>query len=75
MDTRQEPSHIRVFDVTDEGRLTGGAIHATCDAGPLLPESVANLTFGGFKRNHLYITAGTSLYSLRVTVNGAEYPR
>ena len=108
VDTRQDPSHIRVFDVADDGRLTGGAIHATCDVGRfdgmrldaagriwaaawdgvhcfapdgdligklLLPESVANLTFGGLKRNHLYITAGTSLYSLRVTVNGAEYPR
>jgi gluconolactonase len=40
-----------------------------------LPESVSNLTFGGRKRNHLYITATTSLYSLRVNINGAEYPR
>jgi gluconolactonase len=41
----------------------------------LLPESVANLTFGGPKRNHLFVTAGTSVYALRVTVNGAGYPR
>jgi gluconolactonase len=40
-----------------------------------LPESVSNLTFGGRKRNHLYITATTSLYSLRVNINGAAYPR
>jgi gluconolactonase len=40
-----------------------------------LPESVSNLTFGGRKRNHLYITATTSLYSLRVNTNGAVYPR
>jgi gluconolactonase len=40
----------------------------------LLPEPVANLTFGGPKRNHLYIAAGTSIYSLRVTFNGARYP-
>ncbi len=107
-DTRQEPSHIRVFDVTADGRLTGGAIFATCDAGRfdglrvdaagrvwaaawdgvhcfaadgtligklLLPESVANLTFGGPKLNHLFITAGTSVYTLRVTFNGARYPQ
>ena len=40
-----------------------------------LPETVSNLTFGGRKRNHLYITAGTSVYTLRVTFNGARYPR
>ncbi|MEV0269138.1 SMP-30/gluconolactonase/LRE family protein [Hamadaea sp. NPDC050747] len=104
-DTRQEPSHIRVFEVTADGRLAGGAIHATCTFGRfdglrldtegriwaaawdgvhcfapdgdligklLLPESVSNLAFAGPKRNQLYITAATSLYSLRVTFNGAR---
>ncbi|GAA4570089.1 SMP-30/gluconolactonase/LRE family protein [Planotetraspora kaengkrachanensis] len=107
-DTRQEPSHIRAFDVSDEGDLTGGKIFAECDHGRfdglrvddagrvwaaawdgvhcfdtdgtlirklLLPEPVANLTFGGPKRNHLFITAGTSVYTIRVTVNGARYPQ
>lgn len=107
VDTRREPSHIRVFDVTDEGTLTGGAIFGECDHGRfdgirlddagrvwaaawdgvhcfhpdgtllgklLLPEPVSNLTFGGSKRNHLFVTAGTSLYALRVTFNGARYP-
>ncbi len=106
-DTRQEPSHIRVFDVTDDGRLTGGKIFCGCDNGRfdglrvddagrvwaaawdgvhcfdadgtligklLLPEPVANLTFGGPKLNHLFIAAGTSIYTLRVTFNGARYP-
>ncbi|WP_018352712.1 SMP-30/gluconolactonase/LRE family protein [Longispora albida] len=106
-DTRGEPSHIRVFDVQDDGTLTGGKIHALCTFGRfdglrvdaagriwaatwegvhvfapdgdligklLMPESVSNLTFGGPKRNQLYITAATSLYTLRVTVNGAQYP-
>ncbi|SCE79412.1 SMP-30/Gluconolaconase/LRE-like region-containing protein [Micromonospora mirobrigensis] len=40
----------------------------------LLPEVVANFTFGGPKRNHLYICASSSLYSLRVNVNGVRYP-
>ena len=107
-DTRQEPSHLRIFDVTDDGRLAGGRIFCTCDNGRfdglrvddagrvwaaahdgvhcfdvdgtligklLLPEHVANLTFGGPKLNHLFITAGTSVYSLRVTVNGARLTR
>lgn len=39
-----------------------------------LPEIVSNLTFGGIKRNHLYITATSSVYTLRVNVCGARYP-
>ena len=107
VDTRQEPSHIRVFDVTAEGTLTGGEIFAECDFGRfdglrlddagrvwaaawdgvhcfhpdgtllgklLLPEPVANLTFGGPRRNDLFVTAGASVYALRVTVSGARYP-
>lgn len=41
----------------------------------LLPEVVANLTFGGPQRNLLYVTATTSLYVLRVNFRGARYPR
>lgn len=107
VDTRQDPSHIRVFDVDDDGTLCGGSIFATCNAGRfdgirldgdgrvwaaawdglhcfapdgdligklLLPEPVSNLTFGGPKLNHLFITAGRSVYSLRVTFTGAHYP-
>ncbi|MFC6017396.1 SMP-30/gluconolactonase/LRE family protein [Plantactinospora solaniradicis] len=107
VDTRQEPSHIRVFDVTADGGLTGGDVFAECDFGRfdgirldeagrvwaaawdglhcfdpdgtllgklLLPEAVANLAFGGPRRNHLFIAASTSLYALRVTFNGARYP-
>ncbi len=103
-DTRQEPSHIRVFDIGDDDRLTGGEVFAECDAGRFdglrlddagrvwaaawdglhcfapdgaligklrLPESVSNLTFGGPRRNYLFITASTSLYALRVTFTGA----
>ena len=106
-DTRQEPSHIRVFGVTPDGRLDGGRIFATCDSGRfdgvrvdgagrvwaaawdgvhcfdadgaligklMLPEPAANLTFGGPKLNHLFVTAGASVYTLRVTFNGARYP-
>lgn len=107
VDTRQNPSHIRVFDVRDDHTLSGGDIFGECDYGKfdgirldsqgrvwaaawdgvhcfetdgtlvgklLLPEPVANLTFGGVKRNQLFITAGTSVYTLRVTFTGARYP-
>lgn len=36
-----------------------------------LPETVANLEFGGDRRNVMYITATTSLYVVRTTVRGA----
>ncbi|MEU8077079.1 SMP-30/gluconolactonase/LRE family protein [Catellatospora citrea] len=104
-DTRRK--HIRVFDVTAEGGLTGGDVLAECDAGSfdglrvddrgmiwaaahdgvhcyhpdgtrlgriLLPEIVSNLVFGGPKRNVLYMTASTSVYAIRLTVNGCTPP-
>lgn len=37
----------------------------------LLPETAANLTFGGLSRNRLFITASASLYSLHMGVRGA----
>jgi gluconolactonase len=38
----------------------------------LLPERASNLTFGGPKRNRLYITATSSLYCVLVAVSGAK---
>lgn len=32
-DTRQNPSHLRVFDVKEDGTLAGGEIFGTCDKG------------------------------------------
>jgi gluconolactonase len=40
-----------------------------------VPEVVANFTFGGPKRNRLFICATSSLYSILVNFNGATYPR
>jgi gluconolactonase len=37
----------------------------------LVPETVANLTFGGLNRNRLFITASSSVYALHVGVRGA----
>jgi len=37
----------------------------------LIPEVVSNLTFGGERRNRLFITASTSVYAVYVGVRGA----
>lgn len=65
------------FDVT--GRLWTSAadgIHifhpdGTLVGKVLMPEIVANLCFGGPKRNRLFICGTTSLYSLMIHTNGA----
>ena len=99
------PPHIRVFEVGDEGALSGGRVfadmkHGSSDGfrlddegriwtsagtavecyapdGRLLGrvrvgELVANVVFGGAKRNRLFICATTSLYSVLLPVNGAK---
>lgn len=47
----------------------------TSDGTPLgvlhVPETVANLTFGGLKNNRLFIVATTSLYAIYTAVRGA----
>ncbi|MBZ5543134.1 MAG: SMP-30/gluconolactonase/LRE family protein [Acidobacteriia bacterium] len=40
----------------------------------LLPETCANLCFGGVKRNRLFMAASQSLYSLYVNSQGAQVP-
>ena len=39
-----------------------------------LPETCANLTFGGRKRNRLFMCASTSVYALYVDIQGAQMP-
>lgn len=39
-----------------------------------LPETCANLCFGGVKKNRLFITASRSLYSVYVEALGAQHP-
>jgi gluconolactonase len=57
----------------------GDGVHCYSPRGELLgkiliPEVVSNLTFGGPKRNRLFITATTSLYAVYVARNGAQFP-
>ncbi|WP_083959515.1 SMP-30/gluconolactonase/LRE family protein [Streptoalloteichus hindustanus] len=39
-----------------------------------VPGRVANLTFGGARRNRMFLCGGTALYSLLMSVNGARRP-
>ncbi|UMP00266.1 SMP-30/gluconolactonase/LRE family protein [Amycolatopsis sp. EV170708-02-1] len=104
-DTRQSPSHIRVFSV-DGSVLSGGEVFATSDAGGFdgvrvdaagrvwaaahdglhcfapdgtrigklrVPEVCSNLTFGGPRWNDLFITASSSVYTLRVNFSGPRF--
>ena len=57
----------------------GDGLHCFDPDGTLIgklrvPETVANLEFGGPQRNQLFICATTSLYSIRVNVTGVAYP-
>ena len=99
------PRHIRKFAVSDDGRLSGGEVFATCTAGFFdgfrfdtegrlwtsaadgvhcydpdgtllgkirVPGPVANVVFGGPKRNRLFICATTAIYSVLLPVNGVK---
>jgi gluconolactonase len=71
--------HFDGIRLDDAGRVwagVGDGVHCFDPDGTLigkihLPERAANLTFGGPQRNRLFITATTSLYSIRFNVNGA----
>jgi gluconolactonase len=66
----------------DSGRIwaaAGDGVHCFDPDGTLIgklrvPEVVANITFGGQQRNHLFICATSSLYSLRVNFTAARCP-
>ena len=68
------------FRCDDAGRVwtsAGDGVHCYDANGTLLgkvrvPEPVANVVFGGPKRNRLFICATTSLYSVLLPVNGAK---
>ena len=68
------------FRVDRSGRIwtsAGDGVHCYDADGSvigkiLIPEMVANVTFGGTKLNRLFICGTTSLYSMYVTVNGCK---
>ena len=100
-----KPHDIRVFEVHQDGTLTGGAVFCVLDKGGpdgircdakgrifssagdgvhifaadgkligkiLVPETPANLCFGGSDGKTLFITARTSLYAIPLLVKGAK---
>ena len=68
------------FRLDDAGRIwtsAGDGVHAYDPDGTLIgkvlvPEVVANVCFGGPKRDRLFICGTSSLYSVRLFVNGAK---
>ncbi len=103
----EKPHHIRVYDVSVDGKLSnsrvfaviepgvpdgmrcdergnlwtsaGDGVHVFSPDGRLLlkipvPETPANVCFGGEDGKMLFITARTSLYAIRVNVKGATRP-
>jgi gluconolactonase len=68
------------FRVDTEGRIwssAGDGVHVFTLEGKLIgkiliPEMVANVTFGGTKLNRLFICGTTSLYSMYVTARGSK---
>jgi gluconolactonase len=68
------------FRFDDTGRIwtsAGDGVHCYDPDGTLLgkvlvPEGVANVVFGGAKRNRLFICGTTSLYSVMLPVQGAK---
>jgi gluconolactonase len=71
------------FRLDDEGRIwtsAGDGVHCYDPDGTLLgkilvPEAVSNVAFGGSRRNQLFITATTSVYTIRLGVRGASLYR
>jgi gluconolactonase len=68
------------FRLDEDGRIwtsAGDGVHCYDPDGTLLgkvlvPEQVANVEFGGIKRNRLFVCGTTSLYSIMLAVNGVK---
>ena len=80
--TDVEPGLPDGFRIDLEGNIWTSAqdgVHCNTPDGILLgkikiPETVSNLTFGGFRRNRLFITATKSLYAVVVGTTGVQTP-
>jgi len=73
------PDGIRVDNKGNLWSSAGDGVHCFSPDATLLgkikvPQTVANLTFGGPRRNRLFITATRSVYAIYLTTNGAQYP-
>jgi gluconolactonase len=73
------PDGIRLDEQGNLWSSANDGIHCFSADGTLLgkikvPQTVANLTFGGPRRNRLFITASRSVYSVYLTTNGVQSP-
>lgn len=76
------PGFADGFRCDEDGNLwssAGDGVHCISPQGELLgrilvPERVANLTFGGRSRNRLFICATTCLYSIYLNCRGTQRP-
>ncbi len=73
------PDGVRIDEDGNLWTSAGDGVQCFSADGALLgkiriPEVVANLTFGGPKKNRLFITATTSIYSVFVGVRGIQRP-
>lgn len=73
------PDGFRVDTLGNVWTSAGDGVHCFAPDGTLLgkilvPQTVANLTFGGPRRNRLFITATRSLYAVYTTATGAQHP-
>jgi len=70
------------FRLDEDGNIwssAGDGVHCFSPKGELLgkirvPEVVSNVTFGGPKKNRLFITATTSLYAITLNRRGVQWP-
>ena len=80
--TDVEPGFPDGFRIDVEGNIWTSAqdgVHCYAPDCSLLgkikiPETVSNLTFGGPRRNRLFITANKSLYAVFVGTKGVQTP-
>jgi gluconolactonase len=68
-----------VWSAAGDGGAGFDGVHCYSPDGELLgqihlPETCANLCFGGAKKNRLFMTASRSLYSIYVEAQGAQHP-
>lgn len=73
------PDGIRIDDRGNLWSSANDGVHCFSPEGTLLgkikvPQTVANLTFGGPRRNRLFITASRSVYSVYLATNGVQRP-
>jgi len=73
------PDGIRVDVRGNVWSSAADGVHCFAPDGTLIgkikvPQTVANLTFGGPRRNRLFITATQSLYAIYLTTTGAIWP-